>query len=64
VHMSVTQMNREDDSLTVFRIVGVLRAISPAWARARLPGDGPGWFRLSLVLFLLFPFLFLSGLGN
>jgi hypothetical protein len=57
MHMSVTQMNREEDSLTVFRIVGVLCAISSA--RARLHGDGPDWVRLSQVLFLLFPFLFL-----
>jgi hypothetical protein len=62
VHMSVTQMNREEDSLTVFRIVGVLCAI--LLARACLPGDGPDWVRLSPVLFLLFLFLFVPGLGN
>jgi hypothetical protein len=66
VHLSETQMNREEDSLMVFRIVGVLYAILPAWARTRAcsPGDGPDWVRLSLVLFLLFPFLFLPGLRN
>jgi hypothetical protein len=59
-------MNREEDSLMVFQIVGVLYAVSPARActRARLPGDGPDWVKLSLVLFLLFPFLFTARLGK
>jgi hypothetical protein len=64
VHMSETQMNREEDSLMVFRIVRVLCAISPEQARAHLPRDGPNWVRLSPLLFLLFLFLFLLGLGN
>jgi hypothetical protein len=62
VHMSETQMNREEDSLMVFRIVRVLCAIS--LARMRFSGDGPDWVRLSPVLFLLFPFIFLPGLEN
>jgi hypothetical protein len=35
MHLSVTQMNREEDSLKVFRIVGILCAISPV--RVRFP---------------------------
>jgi hypothetical protein len=53
-------MSSDVGSLLFVRIVGDLCAISPAWAH--LPRGGPDWVRLSLVLFLLFPFLFTARL--
>jgi hypothetical protein len=54
------QRNSVVGSLLFVRIVGVLCVILPAQARARarLPGGGPDWVRLSPVLFLLFFFSF------
>jgi hypothetical protein len=52
------------DSLLVIRTTGVLCAKSPARARARLPVRGLVWAGLSPLLFNLFPFLFLPGLGD
>jgi hypothetical protein len=64
--MLETQMNREEDYLMVFRIVGVLCAISPAQARERacFHVRGPVRAGLSPLLFIPFLFLFLTGLGN
>jgi hypothetical protein len=66
VHMSETQMNREEDYLMVFRIVGVLCAISPARARARacFHVRWPVRIGLSPLLFIPFLFFFLTRLGN
>jgi hypothetical protein len=66
MRMSETQKNSANDSLRVIQTARVLCVNTPTQAcvRARLPGDGSGWVRLSPVLFLLFPFLFLPGLEN
>jgi hypothetical protein len=49
-----------------FQIAKVLCAKSLARARAwaRFPVGGLSWANLSLLLFIVFLFLFLSGLGN
>jgi hypothetical protein len=59
-------MNSAQGFLTGYSTAEVLCAklISWARARARFPVRGLSWAGLSPLLFNLFPFLFLPGLGN
>jgi hypothetical protein len=62
VQMSVRQGNSGEDSLRVFQMT---RGLYTKWTpRARLAGRRPTWTELSLLLFILSLFLFLSGLEN
>jgi hypothetical protein len=62
VQTSETQMNSAKGSLPVIQIPKGLYANCPT--RARFPVHGPARAGLSPLLFILFPFLFLPGLGN